>query len=225
MRGKLISTAADFPNVRVFEDAGPVYRLAFKNLEQRSLGNQMCWMLGAPLAMVAFFAWVVAPAMEIDGYREIAGGGGLLFGGFILPAIIWRIGLGPMRTRCVIEVDYKADRLRVFRNGRVVVSRQESRLRNTTIASHPMAEWERHKKQGKVGPFQKQHCLFGWFGAEGAEKVMLVSRWEWPPQNSLFEVRQAIRWVRKRGRDAESAGGENKRTGRAKPGGMRPPRD
>jgi hypothetical protein len=224
MTGKLISTAADFPSVQVFEDAGPVFRLAFKNLEKRSLGNQMCWFLGAPLAMMAFFGWVMVPAMEIDGYREIAGGGGILFGAFILPAIMMRIGLGPTRTRCVIEVDYKADRLRVFRNGRVVVSRQNSLMRNSTVEPHPMAEWERYKRQGKQGPgpFQKQHCLFGWFGAEGAEKVMLTARWEWPPQNSLFEVRQAIRWVRKRGRDGEREG-EKERTRAARP--RRPPLD
>ena len=55
-------------------------------------------------------------------------------------------------------------------------------MSNLTVEPHPMAERERHEKRGQLGPFQKQHCLFGWFGIAGAEKVMLLARWEWPSQ-------------------------------------------
>jgi hypothetical protein len=26
--------------------------------------------------------------------------------------------------------------------------------------------------------------------------VMLVARWEWPPENSLYEVQQALEWTK-----------------------------
>ena len=59
-----------------------------------------------------------------------------------------------------------------------------------------MAERERHEKRGQLGPFQKQHCLFGWFGVAGAEKVMLLATVGMAARrNSLFEVRQALLWA------------------------------
>jgi hypothetical protein len=221
--GTRISSAADFPHVAVYQDAGPVFSVAFKNREQRSLGNQMLWMGGIPVAVMVFFGGVVAPAMEIDGYRGTAWGFGML-GAFILPAVMFRIAMGPTRSRRVIELDFRRDRLRVLRNGKEALARELSRLHNLTVEPHPMAQRETREKGGALGPFQKQHCLFGWFGAGGAEKVMLLARWEWPNQDSLFEVRQAVQWARER-RGSLRGEDEAQAAGQGAPSGMKPPLD
>lgn len=101
-------------------------------------------------------------------------------------ALVWWL-MPPNTTTRGIVIDTGRDQLVAYNEkGRVV--RQLSTLKNLTVEPHPRAEWERQKKRGAVGPFQKQLCLFGWFGAHGAEKVSLMTRCEYPPQDSLFEL-------------------------------------
>ncbi|MFW6027472.1 MAG: hypothetical protein ACOC91_01560, partial [bacterium] len=82
-------------------------------------------------------------------------------------------------------------------------------LANLTVEPHPETEAARIKRQekGKKHPSveEQQHCLFGFFGAKGAEKLLLLNRMEWPVQNSLYEVRQAIIWVQVQGASGSSA--------------------
>jgi hypothetical protein len=77
---------------------------------------------------------------------------------------------------------------------------------------------------------QKQHCLFGWFGIGGAQKICLVCKVEWPNKNSLTEAQAAIMWARERAQNdfktrqtGEAAGPAAGR--RTEEGGMKPPLD
>ncbi len=111
----------------------------------------------------------------------------------------------PWKMKRAIELDFGADQLRVFKGQKLKISRQLSRMANLTVEDHPDAEHARITRQehGKKSPkdVEKQHCLIGWFGAGGAEQVMLLARAEWPCRNSLFEVRQAILWAIEQARD------------------------
>ncbi|MEZ5749401.1 MAG: hypothetical protein R3D83_05770 [Caenibius sp.] len=74
------------------------------------------------------------------------------------------------------------------------------------MGDHPQTELERANRMRKnlnsPGKYEKTHCLFGHFGVGGAEKVWIVQRVEWPKQNSLYEVGQAISWAMEKGRRA-----------------------
>jgi len=56
--------------------------------------------------------------------------------------------------------------MRVLRNGKETLSHR-SNLREGMLDLHPEAEIKHRKLRGKLGPKQKQHCLFGWFGEAG----------------------------------------------------------
>lgn len=49
----------------------------------------------------------------------------------------------------------------------------------------------------RISNEEKSHCLFGMFGIDGAERVVLITRAEWPNYNSLSEVRLAVLWAKK----------------------------
>ena len=193
--GRLISDRHDFPRAQVFVRRGgggaPIYSVVFKNREPHSgfaQGIVVIAILGSTVLL--FWLGISKPGLqEHTGEMLIAAGA------------VWVIGLGylawPNRVRRAIEVDLGNEQVRVLKNGKLKLSRRMSgRIPEFTIEPHPYVEWERTKTQGRrIGPLQKQHCLFGWFGARGGEKVMLVARLEWPSRESLYEIRQAILWA------------------------------
>lgn len=194
MRGTPISSSSDFPHTAVFERAGPngnVYTIAFDNREFVE-----GW---RTVPMAAWFVVLIFSVIPVA---------------MMLPdnmlhwwAVIWVIAFAasffyfkqPWKVKRTIELDFGTDQLRVLRNGKVENSRQLTSLANLTVDEHPNAEVSRIDRMahGEKKPkmYEKQHCLFGWFGAGGAEQVMLVNRAEWPNHQSLFEVRQAIMWA------------------------------
>ncbi|MEZ0018218.1 hypothetical protein [Sinorhizobium fredii] len=186
MKGKLISSKADFPDLQVYwDDRANVARIAFKNPEM-------------PTRLEGFTAGTVIIAAiggAITGFDVPGAGPTILF--ICLLAAVWafRLGMHGRKMRRVIEIDFGKDEFRVIRNGSITVKRQLQRLTNLTIERHPEAELEYRKLNGRLGPKQKQHCLFGFFGTMGAEKVLLVSRYEYPSQESLYQVSQAILWA------------------------------
>jgi len=193
-----ISSAQDFPNVAVYFRPGPVYRIAFKNLEFAQGAEKAALGIGALIAIVTLVPMAAAYGI----YAHHFGvpwyyGAGVVVGGFLL--FLSLLGRPSQKDRA-IELDKGKDRLRVLHNGKPVFERPLSSLQNLTIEPHPEAEYRRQLRiergEKQMSQQERQHCLFGWFGTFGAEKVMLVSRAEWPSNNSLFEVRQAVMWAK-----------------------------
>ena len=236
MTEKLINSPEDFPRVAIYERAGaggPIYRVTFYNKEfvrGWSAVPRGLFGLAAGLAFVPVMAFLTVTA-ENMGVSWVSGAaaGLLLYG--ILFANLWR----PAKSLRVIELDKGADKLRVLRSGRLELERQLSRMANLTVDAHPEAEYKRavrlEKGNQTLSDEEKSHCLIGWFGAGGAEKVVLITRAEWPCHHSLFEVRQAVLWARERaGRKGErdspykpAGGGEREKHEGG--GGMNPPLD
>lgn len=197
MTGNRISADSDFPHTAVYERAGPngnVYTVAFDNPEYVEGFLPFLVMAGwlavfaASVALVA----VLSDARLIPWYVSLAvafGPAGLYFWKFRQP---WNI-------KRAIELDFGADQLRLFRNGRLEGNRRLSGMANLTVEDHPDAGASRlnrqERRQRRLSMNEKRHCLIGWFGAGGAEQVILLTRAEWPSRHTLFEVRQAIMWA------------------------------
>jgi hypothetical protein len=229
--GRSISTAADFSRVAVYrrvEETGPVYAVSFKNLEWV---NKFRWQTVAGVATLA----LALPASIVG--IEYGAAIGIPWYVIVVIALavvsaVYRKCTNPFVVDRVIELDYGRHWLRAPGADGAEVMQQLELLRKLTVEPHPQAEFRRQERmeRGEKGlkPEEKQHCLFGWFGAEGAQKVLLVSRYEWPSQDSLFEVRQAIRFARKHA-NSMGAGGTAERTGAAGGGAgaedMTPPLD
>lgn len=196
--GTRVSTAQDFPNLAVWRHTsanGPVYRIVFNNLEYvgaRRLIRFAATVLLALMIPLAVWSGVLA---QWAGLHWLIGIG--LFAALVLFVCV--LGAGPANIARTIELDFGNDRLRVLRGGRVEIERPRSRLQNLTVQDHPEAEFARTSRMEKgektLTAVEKQHCLIGWFGAGGAEQVVLLCRAEWPNRNSLFEVRQAMLWA------------------------------
>ncbi|MCV0381729.1 hypothetical protein [Nitratireductor sp.] len=196
--GTRVSTQADFPKLAVYERSGPHGKIAsivFTNTESNEGWRSELVALVAIVGIIIFFAGVfslpqIAPGGVVAAWWIFAGTGLIVF--------IWKFGR-PRKIERTIELDFGADTIRVLRNGKPEIQRQLSRLANLTLDVHPEAEYYREKRLQKgekaLTLREREHCLFGWFGAGGAERVLLVSRLEWPSQQSLFEVRQAILWA------------------------------
>lgn len=196
--GTRLSTEHDFPNLEVWrhdEAKGPVYRIAFQNLEfsgGRFLLRVLATIVVALVIPLSIWAGVLA---QWSGLHWLIGIG--LFG-----AVVWlacHAGVRPGRIARVVELDFGNDRLRVLRNGRTEIERPRSRLQNITVQDHPDAEFARaaraEKGEKTLKDVEKQHCLIGWFGAGGGDQVILLRRAEWPSRHSLFEIRQAMLWT------------------------------
>ena len=205
--GKLISTKADFPNVQVFlrvENSRPVLSVVFENREFKTAKRQ----IAASFALLSMMAIVpvtiylgqLAQRMGLPWYF----GSGPFFAVAVTPFFLAFRAFYVSRT---IELDLGRDRLRVWKDGRPEVERQLSRLANLTVEDDPNAESARvrrqQKRDDKLKEVEKQHCLFGWFGARGAERVLLLTRAEWPSLHSLIEVQQAVIWAKGMGEALE----------------------
>ncbi len=216
MTDKLISTPADFPNVLVFmrvENARPVMSVVFDNKEFRTWQTTVLALValvtlagGVPTAI---WAGMSASRMGIPWGYAVAAVAVIGVTSFLMLGKAWTVPY-------VIELDMALDRFRVLRRGRPKAERELSRLANLTVEEHPNTAYARNKRQQqgsqKISEPEKQHCLFGWFGARGAEQVLLVSRAEWPTRHSLMEVQQAIIWAKGMGealiQEAAKAGPE-----------------
>ncbi|RWI14529.1 MAG: hypothetical protein EOQ92_28705 [Mesorhizobium sp.] len=216
MTDKLISTKADFPNVQVFmrvENARPVMSVVFDNKEFRTWQNTVLALVAIATFVgsipAALWAGIAASRMGIPWGYAVAAVGITGVTSFLMVGKGWTVPY-------VIELDMARDRLRVLRRGRPKTERELSRLANLTVEEHPDTAYARNKRQQqgsqKISDPEKQHCLFGWFGARGAEQVLLVSRAEWPTRHSLMEVQQAIIWAKGMGealvQEAARAGSE-----------------
>lgn len=191
-----ISSDHDFPSVKVYMDmneqgAGPIISITFENLEfeQWKISLQALATLGL---MVLFIPACVAGVQ--------AGPGGLLLPIIVGAAFIWswRKTMGAFPVNRTIALDFGRDEMRVLKNGK---AEQQLPLRwsNLTVEDHPEAEYKRNVRleRGKkeLTNEEKSHCLVGWFGPGGANRVMLLCRAEWPDRKSLFEVKAAMEWV------------------------------
>ena len=224
MTEKLINRPDEFPRVAIYErqgNGGPIYRVAFYNKE-----FVRGWE-AAPRSLVAIVAGVLFPIVmafavittENMGVSWVTGAAVCLVLYFILFANLWKAA----QSERAIELDNGADRLRVLKSGRVQLERPLSALVNLTVEPHPEAESKRQIRQEagnkKLTEEERSHCLFGWFGPGGAEKVLLITRAEWPNLQTLFEVRQAVLWAR----DLKPEAGERKASEGG--GGINPPLD
>ena len=206
MTGTRISTPSDFPHTAVYAD-GSVYTVAFDNLEYSNLRKFTTVIIGTAIVILGVVVLVgfTARAATALGLPEFAGPAASAAIGIFL---FWRGAMRPFKFKRAIELDFGHDELRVLKNGKPVIRRQLTRLANLTVEDHPEAEMNRLNRQARgqnniLIETEKQHCLIGWFGAGGAEQVMLLTRAEYPSRHSLFEVRQAIMWAMERA----SAGG------------------
>lgn len=239
MRGTRISTPSDFPHVAVYESIGAkerVYTVAFDNLEyiksrQYLLAFAACavlWFGGL------FYLGDVADLAGALGLPALAGPAGV----YVLMFYLLFRSSRPWKIRRAVELDFGHDRFTVLKGVKPVLRRQLTRMADLTVEDHPEAEIERRKREmsgakGKslpLHPKEEQHCLIGWFGARGAEQVVLLCRAEWPSRHSLLEVREAILWAIEQAMARQPAGqsvpeAAPKRRTQTQGGGLKPPLD
>lgn len=238
MNERLISSREDFPSVAVYqrdEPAGRVYRIAFVQREFAEKGTARgAWR--ALAVMAAVFASMAGCTISFQAGESFGWGWGwtgigLTVIGFVA---VWEWAFGASKVERAIELDLGNDKLRGLRNNRIEVERALSRMANLTVENHPNAEYKRtvrqQKRQEGLSEEEKTHCLFGWFGVGGAERVVLLCRAEWPCQYTLSEVREAIYWALEQaaaGRLAEESMPDTTPVRRAQPhgGGLKPPLD
>lgn len=206
LTGTRVGTEQDFPNLTIWREAGgigPIYRIAFDNLEYGGARRLIRFAATALLALLiplAIWSGVLAQRAGLHWLIGIA----LCFA---LVSFASHIGSRPGKIERTIELDFGNDRLRVLRGSRVEVERPRQRLKDLTVQAHPEAEFARASRLEKsiqtLKDVEKQHCLIGWFGVGGGEQLVLLCRAEWPNRNSLFEVRQAMLWAIAQGEGRE----------------------
>lgn len=187
-----ISTDADFRFLQVYEK-GPVCRIEFLNREIFSTKA------GALRLVLFFIVWAVAILlMAILGKLLQRIGIPWFVTVIAIAAGLWwlwgRLQTPPFVPRA-IELDREKDEIRVYRGEELTVRRKLSNMESLTVAEHPLGQLERQRYPDKMGPYQKSHALFGFFGARGSERVELVSRYEFPVEMTLLDVREAIGWA------------------------------
>jgi hypothetical protein len=211
--GKKISDNAQFPYVSVFLEErakGPRFGVQFWNWEEGSLLSRFFRnLVFAPVLLLCAFAWLLALIADKTGWVTVPEGTGIwaylavcavsVAGGMAAG----RMMTPPFKALYQIVIDPIDDQFAIYRGKgrrtaqRPFLLRKLSACYGFSLGPHPDLPLEYEKnKTGKAGPKQKQHCLFGHFGPGGAERVMLVARWEWPPENSLYEVQQALEWTK-----------------------------
>jgi hypothetical protein len=200
-----VDQPGDFEKLAVWfadEPHGPVFRISFWHREWPSELRKIVPYPAVALAIVLVF--VTAGKMSSPGWwyvclAAIAAG--------VIAVCYW--SENAVKVSCDVELNVGANLFRIRKRtifgSDIEIERPLDRLAGLTIDEHPDAELaraiaqERREKglssQG-LSNAEKSHCLFGFFGARGAVKVLLLTRAEWPTQHSLFEVQQAIEWVK-----------------------------
>jgi hypothetical protein len=201
----LISTPQDFPYLRIYAAKNVGIAIVFRHLEGGwfwlSLRNFVIGMTYWAIGMLSAW-WILESNILLrlnipEGLPlSLSALAAVFVCIFVLPIALglWT-GISPVPpfwVRREIQIDPMRDQVRVYRFKKMETVRQLSRFYTTTVEEHPKAEIERRKHPGKVGKYQKQHVLYGWFGMGGGEKVPLFPRWEYPYENSLLEVQKAI---------------------------------
>jgi hypothetical protein len=182
-----------------------VYGIVFDNDEFPGSGGQLTRWLILMVSFLLYWPVSCSIAAQADGAAGLLG---FVVGGFIL-AGLWQWFQGTQRVKRVIELDPAADRVRVLKNRSVELEKPYSRmLENLEVADHPDTPFEEMEIGREPAPpagFNKRiskarrmHVLYGYFGYGGAERVILVERYEWPSYHSLRQVQQAIYWTRRR---------------------------
>jgi hypothetical protein len=209
--GKKISDNAQFPYVSVFleeREKGPRFGVQFWNWEEGSLLSRFFRKLVfGPVVLLFSFAWLLALIADKAEWVTVPEGTGIwayLAVGAVSCIVVMaaaRMMTPPFKALYQIVIDPIDDQFAIYRGKGTVerpfLLRKLSGCYGFSLGPHPELPLEYEKnKTGKAGPKQKQHCLFGHFGPGGAERVMLVARWEWPPENSLYEVQQALEWTK-----------------------------
>ena len=205
--GKKISTDELFPHLDVLMEEspkGPRFGVRFWNWEEGPLLVRFFKnILLGPLIILFGMAWLWAVIADALGWIALPEGNAgtqtiFALGGVGVPLALVAAYYfhRPVRALYQIGVDPVEDDLVLYRKGRPKLRRKLSALAALSLGPHPDLPLEYEKNRtSKAGPKQKQHCLFAHFGPGGAERVMMVARWEWPPENSLFEVQQAVEWT------------------------------
>ena len=242
---KMISTKNDFPNVEVWQfemTEGPAWTVEFWNREW-GLGMKG-WVFAAVLVGFFFWAWLAGRN------PEIAGKGTVVLVSILLPLVMLFL-IGRQWTKWVwrsIEIVPANNQFRVmrwfnesgtlFKHGTTEIVKDLDGWKDMEVRDHPDADYERQERSQqdpqirtdrRLSRAEKSHVLIGYFGARGADKVILFTRAEWPTRHSLAEVQQAFLWTMEhiagwRGdRGPGVARGGN--TGIKPPAGINPPLD
>jgi hypothetical protein len=200
---KMISTGL-FPNVSVWEferDIGPMWMVEFSNREF-GLGRLNWLVIGG--AWVAVTLWAV-----------LAGGVGMLIPMGGIASVLVLVLCAPHWTNWVersIQLDPVNNTFKVVewlgnKKSKIKITRDlrgPAGWHGFEIKEHPDAEADRQdralqdpqiKRGGRLTRAEKSHCLYGYFGARGADRVILVTRAEWPNRHSLTEVQEALLWT------------------------------
>lgn len=203
---KEISAGQQFNGIQVFErpDAkGGAYSVVFQNREPWPQSHHLIYgIVSLALGAGTFAGFALLPAELIS----------------IPVALLWAFIIGvpaagfylqrPRKVTRTIVLDRAANRFRVLRNNKPTYERPLGMF-NLSVDDHPDLEVERNERREKQqkgpGPLEKQHCLIGWFGPEGAQRVELVYRVEWPKRYSLQEVAGAVNWMIKHVTDSAKA--------------------
>lgn len=195
--GLLRSNPRDFPNVAVYERAGPVYpvyTVVFSNYEWEGLDRAV-----AAVFMVAglasWFPWTIQIGANIAGWT----GAGVVVAGIAF--LFWWLAQ-PWKYKRAIELDFAADQVRVYRNGRLKKILPLQNYNTLTTEEHADAPLVRQRKQEstnirdqiRLRPAEKQVCLVYHYGGGASEP--LFCRMEWPYRGSLREVHYAFEWTR-----------------------------
>jgi hypothetical protein len=236
MRGKkrkeIEIGGADFPHMNIYAAEGPLMRIAFQHWEDGGAWLQLKGLISIAVCMaggcVATWAMLQLPEGYIPNGWWAAGA---LFSTLIVVPIIlagiFKVNTGPpFVARREIQLDPVRDQFRVYRDGKLEITRRMWPKPELTIDEHPKAAIDRIKPRTTNKPrrYEKQHVLVGWFGARHAEKVVLMGRWEWPPEFSLAEVRKAVLFAHDFAAQAEAMVERGAAERKEKPG-MKPPLD
>jgi len=193
-----ISNAADFPGLVVYREAlpaGPVYSIEFQNKELRppmagteTIILENLWALLWIVLFLSLFGWGVYALYNFPQW------GIWNFAFLFLPiALVFYFGLTRITVRRRIELDFAGREFRVWRNGRVKL-RKPLTLQNIQLAIEPHYAVFRGT-DGSAQLAAKTHCLVGYFGMAGADRAVLLCRYERHPVGGLREVAEAVMWA------------------------------
>jgi hypothetical protein len=218
----------EFPGISIGQNTETHdFRVVFDNLEPHTRRHYYIFM--AVLAALV--------ALMILGFGYLPDSWGRVGVAALWAGIIWSLGGAfvlerPWKTRRGIQLDMQARKFRVWRNGKVTCERPIESFKNLSVDDHPdldLERQERHRKRREgPGPIEKQHCLIGWFGPEGTQRVDLIDRFEWPKRYSLQDVAGAVNFVIKHMADQVEAARPVQREAEGEPArrtGINPPLD
>lgn len=175
-----ISNAADFPGLVVYREAGPagpVYSVEFSHKEQPG-------QFGA--AVFAFPALYCLGAALWYGDPRWAGG-------WLVAVVLMLLAWMPRRVERAIELDFSKDEFRVKKGAKITLRKPLSRRRiEMRVEPH---KWIMSRDSGLRYTGARMHCLVGYFGVAGTDRVPLFCRKEREIVRGLREVAEAVMWA------------------------------